>query len=107
MAEDDLAAGAGAGAADVPASATTTSATTKKSAPPNGNNSALSWPDKNLIGMTGDEAKAAVLAGNTELLSENVQIFPSDAMVTMDFREDRVRIFVGEDGNVVRQPNLG
>lgn len=101
MAEDDLAAGAD----DVPAS--TATATTKKSAPLNENNSALSWPDKNLVGMTGDEAKVAVLAGNTELLSENIQILPSDAMVTMDFREDRVRIFVGEDGNVVRQPNLG
>lgn len=100
MAEDDLAAGT----ADLP---TSTTATTKKSAPLNGDNSALLWPDKNLAGMTGDEAKAAVLAGNTELLDENVQIVPYDAPLTMDFWDDRVRIFVGEDGTVVRQPNLG
>jgi hypothetical protein len=30
-----------------------------------------------------------------------------DAMVTMDFREDRVRIFVDEEGKVVRPPRIG
>lgn len=63
------------------------------------------WPDKDLVGMTGDEAKAAVLAGGT-ILAENIHITPHDAMVTMDYREDRVRMFV-DDGKVVRQPRIG
>ena len=29
------------------------------------------------------------------------------AMVTMDFREDRVRVFVAEDGKVARAPRIG
>lgn len=62
------------------------------------------WPDKDLVGMTGDEAKVAVLAGDSSLF---IQIVPHDAMVTMDFREDRVRIFVFDDGKVARQPMIG
>ena len=62
------------------------------------------WPEKDLVGMTGEDAKAAVLAGNSGL---TVHILPQDSMVTMDYREDRVRIFVGDDGKVVRQPKIG
>ena len=65
------------------------------------------WPEKNLVGVTGEEAKAAVLAGKSEILEANVHILPHDAMVTEDYREDRVRIFVGDDGKVVRQPMIG
>ena len=64
------------------------------------------WPTKILLGMTGEEAKAAVLAGDSSLLEENVHILPSDSMVTMDYRLDRVRIFV-KDGVVVSQPQHG
>ena len=64
------------------------------------------WPSKILLGMTGEEAKAAVLAGDSSLLEANVHILPSDSMVTMDYREDRVRIFV-KDGVVVSQPQHG
>ena len=65
------------------------------------------WPDKDLVGLAGEEAKAAVLVGKSELSAENVHILPHDAMVTMDYREDRVRIFVKEDGTVARQPMIG
>ena len=65
------------------------------------------WPDKNLVGMAGDEAKAAVLAGDSKLLTQNIHVVPHDGMFTMDYREDRVRIFVGDDGKVVRQPEIG
>ena len=65
------------------------------------------WPEKNLVGMTGDDAKGAVLAGKPELQAANVHLVPHDAMVTEDYREDRVRIFVGDDGKVVRQPQIG
>lgn len=65
------------------------------------------WPEKQLVGMTGEEAKVAVLAGSSTLMEANIHILPHDAMVTMDYREDRVRIFVGDDGKVVRQPKIG
>lgn len=64
------------------------------------------WPEKILVGMSGDDAKAAVLEGDPTLLEKNVHILPHDAMVTMDYREDRVRIFV-KDGLVVSQPIVG
>lgn len=64
------------------------------------------WPTKILVNMSGEEANAAVLAGDSSLLEENVHILPSDSMVTMDYREDRVRIFV-KDGVVVSQPQHG
>jgi hypothetical protein len=67
-----------------------------------------SWPKKDLVGMTGQDAKFAVLAGGDgTLIAENVHILPEDSMVTMDYRVDRVRIFVNADGIVVRQPTIG
>ena len=67
----------------------------------------LKWPEKNLVGYTGEDAKFAVLAGDGTLREENVIVLPEDSMVTMDYREDRVRIFVDGDGRVVRQPTVG
>ncbi|KAL3779530.1 hypothetical protein ACHAW5_001004 [Stephanodiscus triporus] len=65
------------------------------------------WPNKNLVGMSGEDAKFAVLAGDETLLESNVQVIPEDSMVTMDYREDRVRIFVDANGIVVSQPTKG
>ena len=65
------------------------------------------WPKKNLVGWTGEDAKFAVLAGDKTLKEENVQVLPEDSMVTMDYREDRVRIFVDGEGRVVSQPSIG
>mmetsp|Transcript_27243 Transcript_27243/g.55834 ORF Transcript_27243/g.55834 Transcript_27243/m.55834 type:complete len:208 (+) Transcript_27243:126-749(+) len=68
----------------------------------------LSWPEQTLVGYNGEEAKRIILRSDRhKLLEENVHILPQDAMVTMDYREDRVRIFVDDDGKVVRQPRLG
>lgn len=65
------------------------------------------WPNKDLVGMSGTDAKFAVLAGDKTLLESNVHVIPEDSMVTMDYREDRVRIFVDANGIVVRQPTKG
>ena len=54
--------------------------------------------------MTGEEAKLEI--SNVDLTLQ-IEILPEDAMMTMDYREDRVRIFVDADGNVVRQPTKG
>ncbi|XP_072170898.1 uncharacterized protein [Diadema setosum] len=61
------------------------------------------WPE--LVGKTGEEAKAAIMSARPDL--KHVDIIPADHMVTMDFREDRVRIFVDAEGKVVRKPMVG
>lgn len=61
-----------------------------------------SFPSLN--GVEGEEAKKII---EKEFPSLSVQVVPEDSMVTMDFREDRVRIFVNADGKVARAPMLG
>ena len=60
------------------------------------------WPE--LTGKTGEEAKAAILKDDSKL---QVDVLPEGSMVTMDYRLDRVRIFVSDDGKVVRSPRKG
>ena len=72
------------------------------------NNKLQQWPELDLVGYTGEDAKFAILAATTTKEEEmNVFILPEDSMVTMDYRTDRVRIFVNEEGKVVRQPKIG
>ena len=66
--------------------------------------SSSKWPDTDLTGMTGEEAKQEINSVDPSL---EVHILPEDSMVTMDYREDRVRIFVNDAGQVSRQPNKG
>ena len=62
------------------------------------------WPDKSLIGMTGEEAKQEIHNVDPSL---QIDIIPEGSMVTMDHRIDRVRIFVNKDGVVADQPHKG
>ena len=62
------------------------------------------WPE--LVGKTDEEAKQVILATAGPKVT-NVQIVPADAMVTADFRTDRVRIFVDASGKVARTPRVG
>ena len=62
------------------------------------------WPE--LVGKTGEEAKQVILATAGPAIKD-VQIVPADAVVTTDFRTDRVRIFVDASGNVARTPKVG
>ncbi|KAL7566100.1 hypothetical protein ACA910_003875 [Epithemia clementina (nom. ined.)] len=61
------------------------------------------WPD--LLGVSGEEAKAIIIKENPTL--STVVIIPEGSMVTMDYRTDRVRIFVKEDGTVATIPMIG
>eukprot|EP00339_Tiarina_fusa_P016542 CAMPEP_0117016380 /NCGR_PEP_ID=MMETSP0472-20121206/12920_1 /TAXON_ID=693140 ORGANISM="Tiarina fusus, Strain LIS" /NCGR_SAMPLE_ID=MMETSP0472 /ASSEMBLY_ACC=CAM_ASM_000603 /LENGTH=68 /DNA_ID=CAMNT_0004720411 /DNA_START=289 /DNA_END=495 /DNA_ORIENTATION=- len=62
-----------------------------------------SWPE--LVGMTGQDAQATL---RTEHPDWTIQVIPDGSMVTMDYREDRVRIFVdANDGKVVKAPTIG
>jgi hypothetical protein len=67
-----------------------------------GKGSKGSWPE--LVGQTGDAAVSAISAAAPGL---KVMKVPEGAMVTMDHRLDRVRVYVGTDGKVVRPPKLG
>ena len=58
-----------------------------------------------LVGIPGDDAKNQIKQARPDLTM--IDIVPHDAMVTMDFRLDRVRIYVGDDGKCVRKPTVG
>jgi uncharacterized membrane protein len=60
------------------------------------------WPE--LVGRPGAEAEAIIHEDDASLL---VQIIPENSMVTMDYRLDRVRVFVNKEGTVVRAPRVG
>ena len=61
-----------------------------------------SWPE--LVGISGEDAKARL---ESEAPDKDIFMVPSDSMVTMDYRKDRIRIFVDKNGNVERPPRLG
>ena len=62
------------------------------------------WPD--LVGMDGDEAIGR-LTERFPAGFATVHKVPQDAMVTMDYREDRIRVFIDEEGKVARPPKFG
>lgn len=66
--------------------------------------STTSWPDKILKGMDGDEAQREIKSVDPSL---ETHVLQEDAIVTEDYRLDRVRIFVDTDGKVVTQPQKG
>ena len=55
-------------------------------------------------GLDGEEAKQRILADMPGL---NVVLVPEGSPVTMDYRLDRVRIFVTKDGKVASKPSQG
>ncbi|MER5488467.1 serine protease inhibitor [Streptomyces sp. NPDC002812] len=59
------------------------------------------WPE--LMGMPAEEACQHIGADFPEIA---VHVVPEGSMVTMDFNEQRVRLFV-KDGKVVREPRRG
>jgi hypothetical protein len=62
-----------------------------------------SWPE--LVGTAGEAAVATIRGERPDLAQ--VLTVPEDAMVTMDWREDRVRVFVDAAGNAAREPQCG
>ncbi|MFI5867087.1 serine protease inhibitor [Streptomyces sp. NPDC051546] len=59
------------------------------------------WPE--LMGKPAEEARERIRAEFPEI---TVHMVPEGSMVTMDFNEQRVRLFV-KDGKVVREPRRG
>ncbi|XP_059299843.1 subtilisin inhibitor-like [Lycium ferocissimum] len=62
----------------------------------------MSWPE--LLGVAAEEAERKIKEEKPEL---NVHIIPPNSMVTMDYRLERVRLFVDESGKVAQEPRLG
>jgi len=57
-----------------------------------------------MVGMPGKQAVAQLEQENPNM---NIQLVPFGSMVTMDYREDRIRVFVDEQGNVSKPPRVG
>lgn len=62
----------------------------------------MEW--RELVGQSGDNAKEKIKASHPDL---TVHVVPKGSMVTMDYRVDRVRIFVDEEGKVSSIPRIG
>ena len=62
-----------------------------------------SWPE--LVDKTCEDAKETILNENEKITY--VKCLPEGSMVTKDLRRNRVRVFVDEDGIVVRTPRAG
>ena len=79
----------------------------------------LSWPE--LVGREGTYAVQYIKEKTGEIDTwfkrrsdridclglTNVLLLPEDALITMDYRTDRVRVFIDKDGIVVRTPRIG
>jgi hypothetical protein len=61
-----------------------------------------SWPE--LVGTRGTYAQRVI---NSERPDLTVQIVKYGQMVTMDYREDRVRIYLNQSGKVGSTPTIG
>ena len=70
--------------------------------PTSGSSEKTSWPE--LLGVPGEEAKTKILADNPKL---EVIILLVGSIVTTDYREDRVRVYVDDEGKVAQIPKIG
>lgn len=61
-----------------------------------------SWPE--LVGRNVDEAVQIIRQENSSL---NVIKTPQNSIVTMDFRQDRVRVYYTATNSVVNAPHVG
>ncbi|CAI5507445.1 unnamed protein product [Closterium sp. Naga37s-1] len=66
--------------------------------------SKTSWPE--VLGMTGDAARTYIQSSVPQC-NWNIEIIPSAHKVIMDYRDDRIRIFVDSRGIVQRIPIVG
>ncbi|CAI5935402.1 unnamed protein product [Closterium sp. NIES-65] len=66
--------------------------------------SKTSWPE--VVGMTGQAARAYIQSSVPQC-NYDIEIIPWQALVTADYRADRIRIFVDEGGIVQMIPVVG
>lgn len=58
---------------------------------------------KELVGLTGKEAEDAIKKRCPHL---TVEIIPKGSSVTRDIRDDRVRVYLDENGKVAQPPRI-
>jgi hypothetical protein len=63
----------------------------------------IHWPE--LVGLPAQESINRILSDRPDLVS--VLSIPQGSMVTCDYREDRVRVYIDSNGIVVRAPTIG
>ncbi|CAL1369317.1 unnamed protein product [Linum trigynum] len=68
----------------------------------NNNTEKLEWPE--LVGLTAEEAESKI---KQETTGVQVHVVPPNSFVTMELRQDRVRLYVDADGKVARAPKIG
>ncbi|XP_055895709.1 uncharacterized protein LOC106079425 isoform X2 [Biomphalaria glabrata] len=64
--------------------------------------SPIIWPQ--LVGKKFEEASEAIKSNNPSI---SIQCVTKDTILTMDYRLDRVRIYVDDEGIVARAPKMG
>ncbi|KAI6698316.1 hypothetical protein NL676_018435 [Syzygium grande] len=73
---------------------------------PGGANAApkkMTWPE--LVGSTSEGAERKIKEEIGDAI--RVQVIPPNTFVTMDFNQQRVRLYVDSSGNVARTPRIG
>ncbi|KAK1396850.1 putative Subtilisin inhibitor 1 [Heracleum sosnowskyi] len=60
------------------------------------------WPE--VVGMTGEEAKKQI---EEESPGTSVHLIPQNTFVTMDYRTNRVRLYIDSSGKVAVAPKVG
>ncbi|KAK3226329.1 hypothetical protein Dsin_006191 [Dipteronia sinensis] len=60
------------------------------------------WPE--LVGLTAEEAEKKIKEDKPGV---HVHVVQSNCFITMDFRQDRVRLFVDHSTKVERPPRIG
>ncbi|KAL8148046.1 hypothetical protein AgCh_005402 [Apium graveolens] len=60
------------------------------------------WPE--VVGMTGEEAKKQI---EEESPGISVHLIPQNSFVTMDYRTNRLRLYIDSSGNVALAPKVG
>ncbi|KAJ8899797.1 hypothetical protein K2173_019497 [Erythroxylum novogranatense] len=60
------------------------------------------WPD--LVGVTVEEADRKI---KEDMPGAQIQVVPPNCFVTMDLRNNRVRLYVDSAGKVARAPTIG
>lgn len=59
------------------------------------------------VGSVGSVGEAVATEIRSTYPEMKVQVVPHEAMVTMDYNPSRVRVFVDNEGKVVRKPQCG
>lgn len=64
--------------------------------------SKLTWPE--VVGLTPEEGERKI---KEEMPRVSVQVVPANSFVTMDFNQQRVRLYTDSSGKIARVPRIG